>query len=101
MLINQGAEGSALQTMGNILRSPRSISGFGALGQEPAAQPGASYQQAFDAAFSTCTSMMTEEDCRRLLGYVPFLCPPPTQKPLTSHPLFWLAIGAVAVKVFL
>ena len=101
MLIHQGAGDSALQVMGNILKPARGVRRSGALGQEPAAQPRASYQQAWDAAFSTCTQLMTEEDCRRLLGYVPFMCPPPTQKPLTSHPLFWLAIGAIAVKVFL
>jgi len=71
----------------------------GALGQVEAG-PRVSYQDAFDAAFSTCADLLSEEECQRLLGYAPFLCPPPAQKPLYTHPLFWLAAGLIAGKVF-
>ena len=62
--------------------------------------PAASYQEAFDAAFNTCAGLLSEEECRRMLGYVPFLCPPPTQRPMYTHPLFWLAAGLLVSKVF-
>lgn len=62
--------------------------------------PAASYQEAFEAAFSTCAGLLSEEECRRMMGYVPFLCPPPAQRPIYTHPLFWLAAGLLVSKVF-
>lgn len=70
-------------------------------GEVPAPAPtGRSYQEAFDAAHRACESVLGEEECRRMLGYIPFLCPPPAQRPMTSHPLFWLALGLLVSKVF-
>lgn len=81
----------------------RSLALRGALGQDiptlPA--PAASYQEAFDAAFRTCEDMLGSEECRRMLGYIPFVCPPPAQRPASSHPLFWLGLGLLVSKVFL
>lgn len=73
------------------------LSGFG---QDAPAPTPHSYQEAFDAAYNTCESMLGEEECRRMLGYIPFLCPPPAQRPITSHPFFWLAAGLLVSKVF-
>lgn len=75
----------------------------GALGQDTPilAPPAASYQEAFDAAFRTCEDMLGSEECRRMLGYIPFVCPPPAQRPVSSNPLFWLGLGLLVSKVFL
>ncbi len=76
------------------------LAGFqGVLGQDNAA-PKASYQEAFDAAFSTCVDLLSEEECRRLMGWTPFVCPPPAQKPIYTHPLFWIGAGLIVGKVF-
>ena len=79
---------------------PTALAAFnGVLGQvQP--EPKTSYQEAFDAAFDTCVNLLSEEECRRMLGYIPFVCPPPAQKPLYTHPLFWLGAGLIAGKVF-
>ena len=44
---------------------------FSGLGQETVVRPAVSYQEAFDAAFSTCAAMLGEEECRRMMGYIP------------------------------
>ena len=77
--------------------------GLGGLGQDAPTLPpaAASYQEAFDAAFRTCEDMLGSEECRRMLGYIPFVCPPPAQRPASSHPLFWLGLGLLVSKVFL
>ncbi len=72
-----------------------------ALGQAQGPAQAVSYQQAFDAAFAACSGLIGEAECRRLLGYAPFLCPPPQQKPLTSNWWFWLLVGLLAGKVIL
>lgn len=74
----------------------------GAFGQDtapPAIAPN-SYQEAFDAAFSACENMLGDAECRRMLGYIPFLCPPQAQRPIHTHPLFWLFLGLLVSKVF-
>jgi len=73
-----------------------------ALGQEatPPREAAQSYQEAFDAAFSACADMLGAEECRRMLGYIPFLCPPPAQRPMYAHPFFWLILGLLVSKVF-
>jgi len=76
----------------------------GGLGQDaapvPVFQPVTTYQEAFDAAFKTCTDMLGHDECRRMLGYIPFLCPPPAQRPMYTHPIFWLFGGLLIAKVF-
>ena len=74
----------------------------GAFGQEtpPPVIPAISYQEAWDAAFSACADMIGSEECNRMMGYIPFLCPPAAQRPIYVHPLFWLALGLLAGKVF-
>lgn len=83
-----------------IIAKPLSLSG--GLGQDTAQPPApaGSYQEAFDAAFQTCADLLGEEECRRMLGYIPFLCPPPAQRPMSSHPVFWLFLGLLVSKVF-
>lgn len=71
----------------------------GVLGQAGAGQK-VSYQDAFEAAFNTCADLLSEEECHRMMGYIPFLCPPPAQKPIYTHPLFWLGAGLLVGKVF-
>jgi len=73
---------------------------FSGLGQETVVRPAVSYQEAFDAAFSTCAAMLGEGECRRMMGYIPFLCPPPAKRPIYTHPIFWLALGLIGGKVF-
>jgi len=83
-----------------LARGQTALAAFnGVLGQVEAG-PRVTYQEAFDAAFNTCADLLSQEECQRMLGFVPFLCPPPAQKPLYSHPLFWLAAGLIAGKVF-
>jgi len=83
-------------------RGALALSGLGqAAADVPApTPPAASYQEAFDAAFSACEDMLGQDECRRMLGYIPFLCPPPAQRPMSSHPLFWLFMGLLVSKVF-
>ncbi len=79
------------------------LRGFrGVLGQDtpPAIPQATSYQEAFDASYNTCVDMLGEDECRRLLGYAPFLCPPPAQRPMYAQPLFWLFSGLLIAKVF-
>lgn len=70
----------------------------GALGQanQEAApiQTAASYQQVWDTLRATCEAVLGPEDCRRMIGYQPYLCPPPRQT-IFSNPLLYLAAGAL------
>lgn len=69
----------------------------GSLGQDAVAvTPQASYQEVWDQLFATCQTWLGEDECRRLMGYTPFVCPVPTQKPMTAHWWFWLGAGALA-----
>lgn len=85
-----------------FIEQRRALAGFGQDAPAPAPDPptSRSYQEAFDAANRACEAMLGEEECRRMLGYIPFLCPPPAQRPMTSHPVFWLALGLFVSKVF-
>ena len=76
------------------------------LGQQDAAQPaGVTYQQVWDRLFALCSGWLGEDECRRLLGYKPFLCPPTEEKPITANWWFWLGVGGItgliAGKLFL
>lgn len=69
----------------------------GALGQANQAAPiptGASYQQVWDTMFATCNAVLGRDECHRLLGYQPYLCPPPRQS-ILSNPLLYIAAGAL------
>lgn len=69
----------------------------GALGQAEEAAPiqtAASYQEVWDTLLATCEAVLGPEDCHRMLGYQPYLCPPPRQT-IFSNPLLYLAAGAL------
>lgn len=55
-----------------------------------------SYAEAWERLFSTCTGWLGETECKRLLGYTPFVCPVPSERPLTANWWFWLGLGAAA-----
>lgn len=62
------------------------------------------YQEVWDRLFATCATWLGEDECHRLLGYQPFLCPS-ADRPMTANWWFWLAAGAlggvIAGKLFL
>lgn len=58
--------------------------------------PPTSYSEAWERLMSECQRWLGETDCRRLLGYTPFVCPVPSERPLTAQPWFWLALGITA-----
>jgi len=70
----------------------------GAFGQAnqagEAVQTGASYQQVWDMLRATCETVLGPEECRRMLGYQPYLCPPPRET-IFSNPLLYVAAGAL------
>lgn len=86
-----------------IIQGTHAIALSGAFGQDTPAltPPASSYQDAFDAAFNACSEQIGSEECRRLLGFAPYVCPPPAQRPMYTHPLFWLFFGLLVSKVFL
>lgn len=51
-----------------------------------------SYQEVFNRLFSTCVGMVGPEECHKLLGYRPFICP---TVPITQTWYFWLGVGVV------
>lgn len=53
----------------------------------------ASYQEVWDRLNSTCVRMIGADECVKLLGYSPFVCPPPRGRPMTQSALFWLGFG--------
>lgn len=70
---------------------------------EPVPYVAASYQEVFDEAQTMCQARLSKDDCYRLFGYQPFLCPP-KPKAITGEWWLWAAIGvvggAVVVKLF-
>ena len=42
-----------------------------------------SYQAVWDKLNETCAAMIGPEECVKLLGYGPFVCPPPTARKVT------------------
>ena len=69
----------------------------GVLGQTgtPATTTAPSYQTVWDALFSQCEAMIGEADCRRLLGYTPFVCPVPSESKLHEKWWFWFFVGVI------
>lgn len=54
----------------------------------------ASYQQVWDMLSATCETVLGPQECRRMLGYQPYLCPPP-RNTILSNPLLYVAAGAL------
>jgi len=71
---------------------------------EPVPYDAPTYQQVFDEAQTLCRARLSEDDCHRLFGYQPFLCPPKPRS-ITGEWWLWTGIGivggAVLVKLFL
>lgn len=68
---------------------------FGQANQEAKPiQTAASYQEVWDQVWATCEAILGPDDCHRMLGYQPYLCPPPAQT-LWSSPLLYLGAGLV------
>lgn len=85
-----------------VISQKHALASSGALGRQrpPPTIPAISYQEAWEAAFSACADMIGSEECNRMMGYIPFVCPPAAQRPIYVHPLFWLSMGLLVGKVF-
>ena len=62
-------------------------------GQEDIWIPPSSYQAVFDHLNAVCVSMIPQDECRKLLGHRPFVCPIPTDRPITADWRFYMGVG--------
>lgn len=63
---------------------------------DPPENPPGSYAEAWERLQAQCENWLGETECKRLLGYTPFVCPVPSERPLTANWWFWLAFGLTA-----
>jgi len=84
------------------------VMGAIALGQveTPAVTPAAgamSYDEAWQKVNEYCAGLIGRDRCISLLGYTPFVCPPPVswmQKPISSQWWFWFGLGIAGGVVY-
>lgn len=81
---------------GSMTPLARLNAGIGQADAAPIAAPPKSFEEVWQHLYGVCEGIMGEENCRKLLGWRPFVCPPPREQAVREEKWKYLLIGAAA-----